>query len=144
MLNPHRFFRGQEQSIAVDRRSELDALLGNLAQLTQRKHLETAGVGQYRAIPAHEPVQATMRSHHIQPRPQPQVKGIAQYHLRADIDQFLRRHGLHRAIGADRHEGGCLHLAMSQLQSAAAGSTIISKQIEFHGFTCLCKSMASP
>jgi len=40
------------------------------------------------------------------PGPQHQMEGVAKHDLRADLAQFLRRHRLDRAIGADRHKAG--------------------------------------
>jgi hypothetical protein len=90
-LDLHRDFRRQEQLAAVDRRGELDALFRDLAHRAQRKHLEAAGVGQDRLVPAHEAVQAAELVQHFGARAQPQVEGVAEDDLRADFLQFDRR-----------------------------------------------------
>jgi hypothetical protein len=43
-------------------RGELDAFLGDLAQRAQAEHLEAAGIGEDRSVPAHEAVQAAVRA----------------------------------------------------------------------------------
>ncbi len=58
---------------------------------------------------------------HIEAGPHPQVKGVAQYDLRAHVFKRLRHHALDRAIGADRHEDGGLHHAVVERQFAAPG-----------------------
>jgi hypothetical protein len=37
--------------------------------------------------------------------------------------EFLGRHRLHGAVRADRHERGCFHHAMRELEAAAAGGS---------------------
>ncbi len=65
-----------------------------------------------------------MRLDHIQSRAQPQVEGVAQHDVRADLAQLERRHRLHRAIGADRHEGRGFDRAVGELQGAATGKAV--------------------
>ncbi len=67
-------------------------------------------------------MQSAMRRDHFQPWTQPQMEGVAEHDVRADVFQLLRRHRLHRAISADRHEGRRLDLAVCQLHCAATGS----------------------
>jgi hypothetical protein len=104
----------------VDRRGELDALFRDLAHRAQRKHLEAAGVGQDRPIPAHEAVQAAELVHDLGARAQPQVEGVAEDDLRADFLQLDRVHRLDRTVGPDRHEDRGLDGAVVEFQTAAA------------------------
>ncbi len=142
LLDAHRFFRRQEALVAVDRRLELHPFLADLAQRAQAEHLKTARIGEYRPVPAHEAMQAAMRRDHLQPRAQPQVEGIAQHDLCADLVQLERRHRLHGAIGPDRHEGRGFDRAVGQLQGAATGEAVGVMQGEFHRFLSI--SIASP
>ena len=119
-LDAHRLLGRQQQLVAIDRRGEAHAVLGDLAQRAQREHLEAAGVGQDRPIPAHEAVQAAVLADHVQPWPQPQMEGVAEHDLGADLVQLARRHRLDRAVGAHRHEDRRLHHAVVQRQRAAA------------------------
>ena len=120
-LDLHRDFGRQEQLRAVDRRRELDALFRDLAHRAERKHLEAARVGQDRTVPAHELVQAAELVHHVHARAQPQVEGVAQDDLRADVTQFDRVHRLDRAVRAHWHEDRGFDGAVVELQAAAAG-----------------------
>jgi hypothetical protein len=83
-LDAHRLLGGEQQLVAVDRRGEAHAFLADLAHLAQAEHLEAAGVGQDGLVPAVERMQsAELASITGQPRPQPQMEGVAQDDLRA-------------------------------------------------------------
>ena len=58
---------------------------------------------------------------HVQPRPQPQVEGVAEDDLRAHLFERARRDALDRAVGADRHEDRRLDDAVVEREAAAAG-----------------------
>src|SRR5574343_272230 len=132
-LDLHRDFRRQEKLGAVVRRAELDTFLGDLAQGAQREYLEAARVGQDWLVPVHETVQALVRLNALQPRPQPEVEGVAEADLGANLAQRGRRHRLDRAVGADRHEDGRLDDAVGQGQRAAAGGAVGLEEFEVHG-----------
>ena len=66
------------------------------------------------------------------PGPQPQVEGVAEHDLRADLAQLRGRHRLHRAVGADRHEGRRLDLAVGERERAAARGAVGGVEREFH------------
>jgi len=85
-------------------RLERDTLVADVAQLRQTKGLESAAVGQDRAVPAHELVQAPEIADQVRARPQVEVVGVAQDDLRADFAELRGRERLHRALRADRHE----------------------------------------
>ena len=78
-LHLHGDLRTQEHRISVHRRPEADTVLRELAQLRQAEHLEAAGVGEDRARPVHEAVQAAVRADHLGPGTQHQVKGVAEH-----------------------------------------------------------------
>ena len=69
VLNAHRFFRRQEQLAAVDRRRELDAFLGDLAQRAEGKYLEATRVSEDRLVPAHQAVEAAVRADDLKTGP---------------------------------------------------------------------------
>jgi hypothetical protein len=60
------------------------------------------------------------------------VKGVAEHDVRADLHQFRRAHRLHRAVGADRHERGCLDRAMRDGERAAPRRAVSGEEFEFH------------
>jgi hypothetical protein len=68
--------------------TEADAFLGDLAQGAQGEDLEAAGVGEDGAVPGHELVQAAEGFHHLQARAKPQVEGVAEADLGADVAQI--------------------------------------------------------
>ena len=59
------------------------------------------------------------------PGRQHQVKGIAEDDLAAQQRQFLRRHALHRAVGADRHEYRGLYGAARAGDAAVPGAVVL-------------------
>jgi hypothetical protein len=65
-------------------RGELDAFLDDLAQRAQAEDLEAARIGEDRSVPAHEAMQAAVGGDDLQPRPQPEVEGVAEHDLRAE------------------------------------------------------------
>jgi hypothetical protein len=72
-------------------------------------------------VQTHEAVQAAVSSNHFEPGAQPQVEGIAEHDLRADLDQFGGRHRLDRAISPHRHEYRGFDGAVGEGEAAAPG-----------------------
>src|SRR6185312_2976911 len=126
----------QEHARTVHRRSERHAFLGELAAFGQREHLEAAGVGEDRLVPADEAMQAPERADYLQPRPQPEMERIAEDDLRADVVEIARRHRFDGTISADRHERGRLDHAARQRDAAAAGIPLGGKKFELHTEAC--------
>ena len=145
-LDLHRDFGREEQLVAVHGRGELHALLADLAHLAQAPHLEAAGVGEDGLVPALEAVQAAELLEHVEPRPHPQVEGVAQDDLRVHLIERARRHALHRAVGAHGHEDRRLHDAVIQGEAAAARVAIGLEKFEGeHGCqAALARIIASP
>ena len=101
-------------------RTELHALLLDLAHLGERKHLKSAAVGQNRLVPVHELMQSAQLPNDFMAGSQEQVIGVRQQNLRADLVHLVRAHGLDGCLRADGHENGGLHIAVRQVQRAAA------------------------
>ena len=95
-------------------------------------HLEAARVGEDRPLPAHEAVQAAVRGDHLEARAQPQVEGVAEHDLRADLDELRGRHRLDRAVGADRHEHRRLDGAVGEREPTAPGRARRGDHLELH------------
>ncbi len=91
--------------------AKLDAFLGQFPEVGEAHHLISAAVGQDRARPVHEFVQAAQLRHPLRAGAQHQVVGIAQDDIGAGIAHGLGRHGLDRRGGPHRHEGGRADLA---------------------------------
>ncbi len=132
VLHPHRFFRRQHNFSAIDRRTEPDAVLSDLAHLRQREHLEATGIRQDRTVPVHELVQTAVFADDFRARPQHEVEGITENDVSAALRDFFRRHAFHRPVSADRHERGCAHLATAQLDRTAACGTVRFAVNKFH------------
>ena len=85
-----------------------DALLLDLPQRGQRKHLKAAGVRQNRAIPIHKFMEAAHLAHHFVAGPQMKVIGVRQLDLTADRLQVQCRHAaLDSRLCTDIHEYRC-------------------------------------
>lgn len=127
-LHRHGLLRPHEDLGAVHRRGEGHALLLDLAHGSQAEHLETAGIGEDRAFPLHEVVQVAVALDHLGARAQPEMEGVAEDDLRADVLDVARQHALHRAVGAHRHEGRGLDHAAGEGQAAATGLAVGRQQ----------------
>ena len=128
-LHLHRVLRREEVQAAVQVRAELDAFLRHLAQLGQAEDLETARVGQQRPLPAHEAMQAAHAPDEFVPRPQSEVIGVGQNHLRtravrANLLQRLLRHRLHRRRRPHRHEDRRMHSSVGKVQRASPSARL--------------------
>ncbi len=115
---------------AVDVRAEGHAVVGQLAQVGQRHHLEAAGIGQDRPGPVHEPVQPAQPLDPLRARPQHQVIGVAEHDLGARSPHRVGRHRLDRRRGADRHEGRRLDGAVGGVQPAAPRRAVGGERLE--------------
>ena len=113
---------------------KVHAVVVHIADLGQRENLVAAGIGENRALPAHEVVEATELRHEIVPRPQVQVIGIGQHHLCAQRVDLLHDQALHGALGAHRHERGREYDPVRGFEYSRAGRTLVCLQAEFeHG-----------
>ena len=142
-LDAHRFLGGEQEAIAVHRRGKAHAFLGDLAKLAEAEHLVASRVGEDGSRPADKAVQPAVRRDHLQARAQPQVKGVAEDDARAVLDELRGAHGLHRAVGADRHEHRGLDRSVRQLQGSRARGAVGRVNGEFHP-DILSTSIASP
>ena len=64
------------------------------------------------------------------------MKGIAEHDLRAERLEFLGRHRLDRAVGADRHEGRRVDHAARQVQAPEARGAVGAQQLEAQLLQC--------
>ena len=136
-LDMHRFLGPEEYLAAVGGRGEGHAFFGDLAPVRQREHLEAAGIGEDRLVPAGEAVQAAVGLDHLEAGPQEQVEGVAEDDLGAEFPDLVRQHALDRAVGADRHERRGLDGAAREADAAATGVAIGFQQIELHAAHCV-------
>ena len=75
---------GREAMLAaVEVRAKRDAVVVELAPRLEAEDLKAAGVGEDRAVPRHEAVQAAGRFDGLAARAQPQMIGVREHDLRA-------------------------------------------------------------
>ena len=99
----------------------MHALLLDFAQAGQREHLESAGIGEDRLIPAHELVQPARLFDEVFAGADMQVIRVGEDDLRTDLVQFARGHALDGRLRAHRHEDRGLDVAVRSMHNAAAG-----------------------
>ena len=105
--------------MAVEVRGKGHALLGDLAQLCEAEHLESAAVGEDGAVPAGELVQTAHLCHQLVAGTQMQMVGVAEHDLRTDVLQVMgRQAALDGTGGGNILECGCLHRAVYGLELA--------------------------
>ena len=100
----------------VDVALEEGPLLGHLTRVGQREDLVAARVGQHRAGPAHEPVNAAHPPKDLRPRAEQEVVGVGEKDLRPGRDERLRRLRPHRGLRPHRHEEGRLDGTVKRLE----------------------------
>ena len=98
----------------------MHAFFADFAHRPQAPDLKATRIGEYGFVPFLKSMQPAELAQHIQARPHPQVKGVAQNNLRAHLVQAARHHALDRSIGAHWHENRRLHHPVVQGHAAPA------------------------
>ena len=158
LLHGHGLLRAEENARAVHRRLERHTLLGNfrryrfpacgvclpgggfrdtctslyIAQGAETPDLEAAGIGEDRAVPVHEAMQAAVRANGFDAGPEHKMEGITENNLGAGFGDLLRRQALDRAVGADRHERRRLDGPTREHQAPATRGAVRGQQVELH------------
>src|SRR4029450_9002688 len=117
---------------AVDGRAELDAGFGDLSELRETEHLKSAGVGQDRAVPAHEAVESAELANQIVSGPEKQMVRVGEHDLGAGGGELVGPERLHGGVTADRHEERRLDAAVRGRQAPGAGGAVGREQLELH------------
>ena len=121
-FNVHHLLGGKQVLATIDVAAKGHALVGQLAVLGQREHLEAATVGEDGTVPAVELVQTPGALDNVHAGAQIQVIGIAQDNLCLDVlTQFSHVNSLDGAHGAYGHKDGRLDLAMIGRDESGAG-----------------------
>ena len=84
-LNVHYPFGGEEVAAAVDVGAEGAALVGDFAVFGKRENLKAAAVGEQRAFPTVEAVEATGSAEDVETGTQVEMVGVAEYDLGVDV-----------------------------------------------------------
>ena len=117
--------RIEEDLLAGDLVPEVGAIFGD-PLVGERKHLESAGVGEDRPVPAHEFVQSAGLFHERFARAKVKVIGVGEDYLGAGFLHLHGGHCLHRGVGSDRHENRSFDDAVGGGQTTAAGAGVCS------------------
>ena len=139
LLALDRGLRGEVVDGAVHVGAENDPVVGDLAQVLEAEPLETAAVGEDRAGPAHEAVQAAQPPDRVRTGAQEQVVGVREDDAGADGAEVGGVQGLDRALGRDGHErrGGQLAVRRAQRPGARlAVGGVQAKVRRGHGLDC--------
>ena len=102
----------QAKQRVVDVAAEFGVFLAHAAAAGQREDLKAARIGQHRSRPVHEPMDAAELLENLQARPQQQMIGVGEQHLRAALEQIFTPLRPDRGMRAHRHERGRQHLVM--------------------------------
>ncbi len=104
LFDAHHRLGSEPAPRAVEVASEIDTVLVDCTQRLQREHLKSAGVGDDRPVPAHEPVEASQVADYLIAGTEMQVIGVGEDHPRAGGMDLRRIERLDGGEGADRHE----------------------------------------
>ena len=126
LLHVHDRFRRKEVLAAVDMGAEHHAVFLNIVDLRKRKHLKSAAVGQNRAIPVHEFVQAACLLHELVPGPKIEVVRVAEDDVRAHVHEVARGHRLDGRLRADGHEDRRFDVSVRGVQHAIARAALLA------------------
>ena len=88
--------------------------------VAHREHLEAAGVGDHRAVPAHEAVDAAEALHQLGPRGEEEVERVRQHHVVAERRRLLHLERLDDGLGGEGDERRRAHVAVGEVQGAGA------------------------
>ena len=109
--------------------AERDAVVVHRRQrVAEGEDLETAGVGENRAVPPHEPVQPAELGDQLVARAEMQVVGVAEHDLRAEPAHLVRIQRLHGRLRPDRHEHRRAHLAVRGREDPGPRSTVSCRE----------------
>ena len=114
-------------------RAEDGGVVGDLARRGEAVDLEAAAVGEDRAVPAHEAVQAAHLGDEVVAGPQGEVIGVAEDHAGAGRFELVGRQPLDGRLGADGHEDRRFDDAVRRVQPAAAGGAVGGQDLEADG-----------
>ena len=120
-LDFHRLLWAEEQKRAIEMGTELDAVRLDFSDRGQAEDLEAAAIGEDRALPIDELVQAARGADDFETGPNVEVVSVTKDDLRAHFVELPRVEGFHAALRANRHEHGRVHHAVGGRQPAQAG-----------------------
>ncbi len=135
-LRGHGALWAEEVRGAIEMRAKGDAFLGDFAQIVQAEHLEAAGIGEDRARPCHETVQASELADGLDSRTQIEVISVAEKNLNPEFLENILRHGFDGSYRAHGHEHGGLDGAVRRAEAADSGLLAGGLDVELDGHSC--------
>src|SRR5712691_1893173 len=100
-------------------RAEQHSSFGDPPKTVETENLESTGVREDGARPAHELMQSSELADRLMPGPQIKMIRVAQDDLRVQIvQQVAGKHAFDRGLRTDRHEDGSLHVAVRGVEDA--------------------------
>ena len=115
----------------VDVTLERDAFGADLPKLCERKHLETARIGEKIFLPLRKTVQPARFFYQIGTGTQKKVVGIGEDDFKADLFERFFRHGFDRRIRSDRHKDGSSDSAVRQRQQPRPRRAVGTRMVHF-------------
>ena len=120
-LHIHGGFGREQVRVAVQVRAEQHAFFCDLAQVAQAENLEAARIGEDRARPGHEAVQAAELADQLMAGPQKQVIGVGEDDFGVQlVGQIALHDALDGGLRADWHEHGGFDDAVRGVDEAGA------------------------
>ena len=119
---------------AVDVRTKSHTLVGDPSQPLQAKNLKAAAIGEDRALPAHELVQAAESRDQVGSRAYVQVIRVAQYHGGVQLYELAGRETLDGRLGAHgaKRWGGNVTVGRVDNPHASEGSSVLVQEVKGH------------
>ena len=120
--------------VAIEVGLKENAFLGDAPETAQAENLETAGIGEDRARPRHEAMEAAQFVDQFVTGAEEQVVGIAEDDGRAEVvPKVALAESFDGRLGADGHENGRGDVAMGGMEDARAGARDGALGEEFEG-----------
>src|SRR5271166_6590242 len=118
---------------AIDMGAKGHAAFRYRSKLAQRHDLIAARIGQDRAIPAHEAMQAAQSRDALGSRAEHEMIGVAEYDIRTRGYDVVDEYGFDRRGSTDRHEGGCADDAARSCDFSEPGVPVSGQKPEGEG-----------
>ena len=112
---------------------EFHAILGNVPEVLEAPHLESAAVSEHWAVPAHELLHATRLCNQGCARTQVQVVSVREDNLRFHFSQVPRREPLHARQRPHWHKNWRLDVAMGRMEPPPPCLAAVARLYEFKG-----------
>src|SRR5215472_4494505 len=103
---------------AIEMRAEAHTFVGDFAKSREAENLVAAGIGQDRAGPRHELMQAAKAPNQLMARTQIKMIRVGEDNFSAKLFERFLRQRFYRSLRANGQEERCLHHAVRRGQAA--------------------------